>query len=67
MAICSKEYLQSIFRKKEWLNINQVQIYCGIITKEQTLQDIKQLIYIINNRYCGKEYWENKGIEFSAC
>ncbi|MCM1375145.1 MAG: S41 family peptidase [Muribaculum sp.] len=44
-----------------------VQIYCGVITKEQALQDIEQLIYIIDNRYCGKEYWENKGIEFSSC
>lgn len=44
-----------------------IQTYCGMITKEQALNDIEQLIYIIDNRYCGKEYWERKGIKFLDC
>ncbi len=44
-----------------------VQTYFGLITKEQALQDVERLIYIIDNRYCGKEYWEHKGINFLDC
>ncbi len=44
-----------------------MQTYCGTITKEQALKDIEQLIYIVDNRYCGKDYWERQGIAFSTC
>lgn len=37
------------------------------VTKEQASEDLSELIYLINNRYCGKEYWENQGINFDLC
>lgn len=63
--------LQEIFTEyiseARMVEYQPVQTYCGMIEKEQALQDIEQLIYIIDNRYCGKEYWERKGIEFLDC
>ena len=32
------------------------------VTKEQAYEDLSELIYLINNRYCGKEYSENQGM-----
>lgn len=40
------------------------QLYCGMITRKQALDDLEKLIYIVENRYCGREYWECMGVEF---
>lgn len=45
----------------------EVKKYSGMITHEQALLDIKNLCYIMNNRYSGKDYWERKGINFDSC
>lgn len=59
-----KEIFAEYISETRMSEYQPVQVYCGLITKEQALQDIEQLIYIIDNRYCGKEYWEHKGIKF---
>lgn len=34
------------------------------ITREQALQDIRMLEYIINNAFAGRDYWESRGLDF---
>lgn len=62
-----KEIFAEYISETRMSEYQPVQVYCGLIAKEQALQDIEQLIYIIDNRYCGKEYWERKGIKFLDC
>ena len=62
-----KEIFSEYISEAQMAEFRPVQTYCGIIEREQALQDIEQLIYIIDNRYCGKECWERKGIEFLDC
>jgi hypothetical protein len=35
------------------------------ITKEQAIDDIQMLEYLIETSYAGKEYWEGKGVDFT--
>lgn len=39
--------------------------YNSVITRNQALDDIDELTYLIENRYCGKDYWERHGVSFS--
>lgn len=58
------EYITSPKRFEKYMPVTKA---LGIITKEQAAEDLSELIYLINNRYCGKEYWENQGIDFGLC
>lgn len=44
-----------------------VREYLSTITRQQALADLDELQYLMDNRYCGKEYWERNGIEFRKC
>lgn len=44
-----------------------VKEYMSEITVQQALTDLDELKYLMDNRYCGKEYWERKGLEFKKC
>ncbi len=44
-----------------------VEEYSSAITRKQALADLDELQYLMDNRYCGREYWERKGIEFRKC
>lgn len=39
--------------------------YNGKITREQALEDLEELIYLMDNRYCGKDFYERNGVCFS--
>lgn len=41
--------------------------YKGIISKEQASNDLDMLRYLMENRYCGWEYFENCGILWDVC
>ena len=58
------EYITQPKRFEKYMPVTKA---LGIITKEQAAEDLSELIYLINNRYCGKEYWENQGINFGLC
>ncbi len=58
------KYITQPKRFEKYIPVSKVQ---SLITKEQAAEDLSELIYLINNRYCGKEYWENQGIVFSSC
>lgn len=49
---------------KEYMSVHK---YNGIISKEQATNDLKMLRYLMENRYCGWEYFENNGILWEAC
>lgn len=58
------EYITQPKRFEKYIPVNKA---LSVITKEQAAEDLAELIYLINNRYCGKEYWENQGINFDLC
>lgn len=39
--------------------------YNSVITRSQALDDMDELTYLMENRYCGKDYWERHGVCFS--
>lgn len=39
--------------------------YNGAITRNQALEDLDELIYLMENRYCGRNFWERNGVCFS--
>ncbi len=58
------QYITQPKRFEKYKTVSEAQ---STITKEQAADDLSELIYLINNRYCGKEYWENQGIIFDSC
>lgn len=58
------EYIIEPKRFEKYKPVNKAQ---STLTKEQAAEDLSDLIYLINNRYCGKEYWEKQGIDFNLC
>lgn len=44
-----------------------VRQYQSSITPLQALADLDELQYLMDNRYCGKDYWQRKGIFFHKC
>ncbi|MCM1062175.1 MAG: S41 family peptidase [Eubacterium sp.] len=57
-------YITRSKRFEKYIPINKT---VSTITRDQALEDLSELIYLIDNRYCGKEYWENQGISFDLC
>ena len=41
--------------------------YSSTVTRQQALEDLDELIYLMENRYCGREYWERRGVQFEDC
>ena len=41
--------------------------YKGIISKDQAINDLDMLRYLMENRYCGWEYYKNNGISWDLC
>ena len=58
------EYITRPKRFEKYMPVSKAP---STVTKEQASEDLSELIYLINNRYCGKEYWENQGIDFESC
>lgn len=58
------EYIIEPKRFEKYTLVNRAQ---STLTKDQAADDLSELIYLINNRYCGKEYWEKQGIDFNLC
>lgn len=58
-----KSYI-SAPRYKEHMPISK---YRGVISKEQALDDLDKLRYLMENRYCGWEYYENQGLLWDDC
>lgn len=58
-----KPYISSP-KLKEYLEAIK---YEGTISKEQAIDDLQTLRYLMENRYCGWEYYENNGIEWDRC
>lgn len=44
-----------------------VKEYRSVITGKQAMEDLEELRFLMDNRYSGKDYWQRKGIDFSAC
>lgn len=58
------EYITQPKRYEKYMPVSKA---LNTIKKEQAAEDLTELIYLINNRYCGKEYWEKQGIDFDLC
>lgn len=58
------EYITKPRRFEKYIPVGKAST---IITMEQAAEDLSELLYLINNSYCGKEYWEKQGISFDLC
>lgn len=58
------EYITQPRRFEKYIPVGKAST---IITMEQASEDLSELLYLINNSYCGKEYWEKQGISFDLC
>lgn len=45
----------------------EVKKYNSSISQQEAQEDLNELIYLMDNRYCGKDYWSRNGIDFDSC
>lgn len=59
--------LKDYVSEPKFMEYREVNKYPGTISQQEAQEDLNELIYLMDNRYCGKDYWSRKGIDFEKC
>ena len=61
------EIFKPYISESQYTDYIPVKKYNGCISKEQANDDLNTLWYLMKNRYCGWEYYNNRGIVWDSC
>ena len=67
MPEMSADILKDFLTEPKEAGYRPVSLYQSEITRTEALSDLEELQYLMDNRYCGKDYWQRKGIDFRKC